>query len=136
MILLAVVDDRNGMMFNNRRQSQDRVMRERICELSAGSRLWMNQYSYKLFIKSETPANIMVDDNFLALAGADDLCFVENTDIHPYTDRIKKIILFKWNRAYPGDTFFPMDLGEWKLVYTEEFAGSSHEKITVETYVR
>ena len=30
MIIMVCVDDNNGMMFNKRRQSQDRVLRQRM----------------------------------------------------------------------------------------------------------
>ena len=40
------------------------------------------------------------------------------------------------NRDYPADMYFKMDLGSWKLAETQEYAGSSHEKITEERYVR
>ena len=34
MILIVCVDDHNGMMFNHRRQSQDRILRGDILELT------------------------------------------------------------------------------------------------------
>ena len=37
MIIIAAVDDRNGMMFNHRRQSQDKVLREKILSLTLAS---------------------------------------------------------------------------------------------------
>ncbi|MFR4122966.1 MAG: hypothetical protein ACLT0W_12285 [Clostridium sp.] len=46
------------------------------------------------------------------------------------------MILYKWNRVYPADQYFAMDLSGWKLVETVEFPGSSHEKITEERYER
>ena len=49
MILIAAADDSYGMMFNHRRQSQDRVLRQRMLELTAGHTLWMNAYSAKQF---------------------------------------------------------------------------------------
>ena len=51
-------------------------------------------------------------------------------------DRIEKVILFKWNRNYPADTFFSLDLSGYTLEKTEDFAGNSHEKITKEIYRR
>lgn len=39
MIIIATLDDGNGMLFNNRKQSQDRVLREKVLTLTAGSRL-------------------------------------------------------------------------------------------------
>ena len=51
---------------------------------------------------------------------------------------IEKIILYRWNRKYPADFRFDINLedSEWKLAETREFTGSSHEKITEEVYVR
>ena len=46
------------------------------------------------------------------------------------------MILCHWNRDYPADMYFKMDLGSWKLAETQEYTGSSHEKITEERYVR
>ena len=37
MRVIVAVDDRNGMLFHNRRQSQDRVLRERILSMTQGS---------------------------------------------------------------------------------------------------
>ena len=67
-----------------------------------------------------------------------EFCFIENVDVKPYIEKIEKIILFKWNRSYPGDFFFPMELlsSDWIMTKTEEFVGHSHEKITKEEYVR
>ena len=55
-----------------------------------------------------------------------------------YKERIKKIILFKWNRIYPADMYFDIPLveNEWKLTYVDEFEGNSHEKITMEEWKR
>ena len=47
-----------------------------------------------------------------------------------------KLIVFKWNRVYPKDFEFEIDLSKWKLEESSEFKGSSHDKITMEVYVR
>ena len=39
MIIMVCVDDNNGMMFNKRRQSQDRVLRQRMLELAGEKKL-------------------------------------------------------------------------------------------------
>ena len=36
MILIAAVDDRGGLTFNRRRQSQDRILRQQILSMTAG----------------------------------------------------------------------------------------------------
>ena len=53
MILIVCVDDHNGMMFNHRRQSQDRVLRADILELTDGKKIWMNAYSRNQFAESD-----------------------------------------------------------------------------------
>lgn len=135
MIIFVAVDDKNGMTFNKRRQSKDKILREHIMEQSKEHTLWMNTYTKNQF---ETPLaeNIIVDDDFLDKAGKDDYCFVENLFLERYEDKIEKVILFKWNRVYPADTHFDIDLEQngWKLVSVEEFAGNSHEKITKEEW--
>lgn len=137
MIIIAAVDDRNGMMFNRRRQSQDRVLRQRILDLSSGSRLWVNHYTQKQFADADAP-QLNVDENFLSEATSGEYCFVENVPVAPYEKWVEKIILFKWNRKYPGDRFFDIDVpgNGWCLESTEDFPGSSHEKITMEVYTR
>ena len=133
MILITVVDDGGGLLFNHRRQSQDRVLRERILSMARTGRLWMNAFSAKQFPADES---IQTDEAFLEKAGRGEYCFLEDCAAAPAADRIERVILFRWNRAYPGDFFFDLDLTSppWKLVESEEFPGYSHEKITKEVY--
>ena len=132
MYLISVIDDRNGMMFNKRRQSRDRVLCEKILSLAKDGKLLMNTYSSGLFKDAEN--KIIVDDDFLQKAEKGDYCFCENC--LPDEKDVEKITLFKWNRKYPGDYYFNIDLTAWNLTETEEFAGYSHEKITMEEYIR
>ncbi len=135
MVLIICVDDNNGMMFNNRRQSQDRELRKRIGEVSKGHRLFMNNYSFKQFEDYEYD-NIIVDENFLDNAKNGDYCFVENTDIINYNSNIEKLIIYKWNRKYPSDVKFSLSLKKWNLESSLDFKGYSHEKITEEVWTR
>ncbi|MBQ9521911.1 MAG: ribonuclease Z [Oscillospiraceae bacterium] len=137
MNIITVIDDGGGLMFNHRRQSQDRILRERILALSDGSRLWMNAYTRKQFDNTESDA-ISVDEDFLRKAPDGDFCFVENVPLLPVLERVERVILFRWNRAYPSDMKLDLDLSAppWTLVETVEFPGYSHEKITEEVYVR
>lgn len=136
MIICVAVDDNMGMTFNRRRQSQDRVLREHLLELAKNRILWMNNYSARQF-NSPLPDNIMEDADFWAKAGREDLCFVENTSLAEYQNQIEKIILFKWNRIYPADTYFDIPLGAgWILSSTSDFEGNSHTKITMEEWNR
>lgn len=137
MVLIACVDDDFGMMFNNRRQSQDELLRSHILQLAAGKRLWMNHYSGKQFADIDAD-NINTDEAFLSEAAPGEYCFVENMSPSPYEKWVEQIILYKWNRRYPGDLLFdiPLESHGWKLVQTTDFAGSSHEKITEEVYCK
>ena len=128
---IVCVDDRMGMLFNHRRQSQDRILREYLLQLVGENRLLMNEYSGKQFNPAE---NICISPNFLEEAREEDFCFIEDQPLLPYTEQLDSLILCRWNRNYPGDFFLDLDLSGWKLTSSEEFPGSSHDKITVEVY--
>ena len=49
MIVLLCLDEKNGMMFHNRRQSQDRGLRSYIREMTLGANVFMNHYTKKLY---------------------------------------------------------------------------------------
>ena len=120
------------MLFNHRRLSHDRRVCEKILDYSNEKELWMNAYSRKLFTDLTDINNIQVDEEFLDKSQS--ICFVENQDITPYLPKIDTLVLFQWNRDYPADFFFTVDLSQWNLISTEDFEGTSHEKITMEVY--
>ena len=135
MIAIVCIDDNGGMMFNNRRQSRDSILIDKIAEITKGSKLWLNKYSYSLF-EDKNMSNINVDESFVLEAANGEYCFVENVSLKGYEKWIEKLIVFKWNRIYPKDFEFELDLSEWKLAESSEFKGSSHDKITMEVYAR
>ena len=135
MTVIVCVDDQMGVLFNNRRQSQDRILRERRMELCKEHTLWMTSYSKKQFEDNDN-SSICVADNFMIAADNDSFCFSEGTPLSCYLDKIDKIVLYKWNREYPSDVTFDINLSNWSLNSTFEFQGSSHEKITEEVYVK
>ena len=120
------------MLFNHRRLSRDRRVCEKILDYSNEKELWMNAYSRKLFTDLTDINSIQVDEEFLDKSQS--ICFVENQDITPYLPKIDTLVLFQWNRDYPADFFFTLDLSQWNLISTEDFEGTSHEKITMEVY--
>lgn len=132
MNIFVCVDDQNGMLFNHRRQSRDRLVLQDILARCGSEKLWVNHYSAKLFEDS----GITIDDGFLHKAAADDWCFVEDQALQPVESQIGQLVLYKWNRRYPADLHLDLNLTEssWKLIETCEFPGYSHEKITVEVY--
>lgn len=134
MNIIVCLDDKNGMLFNGRRQSSDRLLRERILEITAGKSLWMNRYSAKQF--ADCTSGIFVDEAFLQKAQKGDFCFVENSDVNEVISNAEKIIVYRWNKTYPSDRKFPAELLDAKNKQPDcfEFEGSSHKKITEEIY--
>ena len=130
--VILTLENSNGMLFNHRRLSRDKKVCERILDYSKKKELWMNDYSKKLFTNLTDAEGIRVDEAFLDKSQS--VCFVENQDIMPYLPKIDTFILFRWNRDYPADFFFTVDLSQWNLISTEDFEGISHEKITMEVY--
>ena len=135
MNIIICLDDNNGMMFNKRRQSQDRILRADLKEFIKD--LYMNNYSYKLY-KDIDNGNIKVSENFLEQCTENDFCLVEDKLLNNYINKINNIIIYKWNRIYPSDLYFDINLtsNSWELLETKEFEGSSHEKITRIIYRR
>ena len=78
----------------------------------------MNPASEKLFAEQKESGKVTLQ------AAAD---FLEQAGEGEY-------IVFWWNRHYPPDRKFDLDLSKWNKVSEEEFAGYSHEKITKEVY--
>ncbi len=134
MILIACVDDRMGMAFNHRRQSRDRVLRDRLLQRTEGHPLWMSPDTATLF--SDVLERVRVSETFLEDAGLGEYCLTEQHLVQPVADRIEGVILYRWNRCYPGDRFFDLDLHSYTKVCESEFAGSSHAKITEEIYIK
>lgn len=132
MKLIICVDEKNGMAFFNRRQSRDKCLCKKIIELTKGSKLFMSEYSLKLFDTED----IKVCNDFLDIPEPNAFCFWEK-EIKSL-DNIEELYVFNWNRRYPADVFFDFDLEKEGFVLdkTEEFAGNSHEKITLKVYKR
>lgn len=134
MTLVVCLDDNNGMMFNKRRQSADRMVDQAVLELSAEGKLYIDSYSAKKF-----PDACLLDGDHSSLFFDNDVCFAETAyavtaSLH-YADRI---IIYRWNKIYPADMYLPIDLtaSAWKKLQTTELTGYSHEKITQEVYIR
>lgn len=133
MIVIACVDDRMGMLFNRRRQSQDAALRQRLLERAAGRPVWMSEYSARQF--ADCPADkIRVSDRCADRAGTGELWFVEDGRELIGARGAEELVLYRWNRCYPGDVTFPWPLTGWTLTETADFPGTSHEKITEEVY--
>ena len=121
MKLIVCLDEAMGMAFNNRRQSRDKEVIKKIKEITSESPLYINEYSCDLF--SDGALGVPVDGFYFAEV---DLPQGEPDEIYA----------FYWNRRYPADLKFTTDLSLYDIVSTCEFAGSSHEKITLIHYRR
>lgn len=134
MKLILFLDERGGMLFNHRRQSQDRKAREYILSILKGERLLMNPYSAKQFGECDA---ITVTETPMREAKEEDFVLIENLPVS--LSGVSDVVLILWNTLYPSDVSFDTSsLGKTGFVLqkSEEFAGYSHEKITVEFYRR
>lgn len=136
MKVIVCLDDTHGMIFNNRRQSRDRRVIDDILTTVGNERLYISGFSEKLF--AERTEVYSVSENMLSEAEGADYCFVENIPLAPYASRIEELVIYRWNRRYPADTYFDIDLEKegFALVSTMDFEGYSHEKITKEIFKR
>ena len=134
MTIALCIDDKNGMMFNRRRQSRDSALISDLVELCKDKRIIVNEYSLPLF--RDYPQSVITDPDPLGNAGEDDVCFIENISPDEYLSQIDCVILYRWNRHYPSDKKFTMSLSGFTLQSQKEFIGTSHDTITREVYVR
>lgn len=135
MEIVVCLDENNGMMFNHRRQSRDRVVIDDILAQTQGRPLWMNDYSAPLF---EGAGNVHVSPHFLSEAPENAVCFVEDQVVAPIVKRIVRVVVYRWHRVYPADQYFDLALtdAQWRCVERVDFSGHSHDIITREVYER
>lgn len=140
MYLLACVDDDGGTLFNRRRQTQDRALRTWLLGYAAeqGFRLVVSPYTAGQFAPGDldgTDADAAVAENPFEVAGERDLVFAEDLDPVAAAGRLAGVLLVRWNRRYPHDRTFPAELlaGRTRRQIAE-LAGSSHPRITVESW--
>ena len=128
--IIVCIDKNNGMMFNRRRQSRDRLVIEDLEKHLSGETLWIAPYSEPLF--KDSGIHYAVSEDPIAAAG-DGYCFLE--DRSPAAQLpITEVILYHWNRTYPADLTFDFDMKAFKKQSTANFPGSSHDKITKEIW--
>ena len=132
MNIIVCLDNDYGMAFGGHRQSMDRCVRREILKLCCNARLLMNEYSFSQF--DSLCDNIIVDNGFLERACNDDFCFIE-TDSIP-VEKTERVYAFFWNRKYPSDLKFDVEINGFIEVSNCDFEGYSHEKITLKEYIR
>lgn len=135
MKLVLCVDDRGGLAFNHRRQSQDRAVRADMLQMCGDTKLWVSTYTAQQFGDSEQ-AYLMISETGFEHVPLETFCFMEDIEPEPYIDSANEIVLYHWNRLYPADRKLKLPLAQWDCVECTEFPGYSHEKITKEVYTR
>jgi hypothetical protein len=134
MTAIVCIEDRGGMLFMKRRLSKDRILTENITQTVGDGILYISDFSEALFVDSDI--SVMSVSNPLKSADKGDFAFVENLGLKDSVKKIKRLIIYKWNRKYPFD--FSLDIEPskcgFKLIESVDFKGSSHDKITKEIY--
>ena len=100
--IIVCLDEQKGMMFNRRRQSRDKKVREDMLSLIDG-KLWVSPYTARQFA-SEEQERLEVSEQFLSLAQQGEFCFVEEQDVLPYVEKIEDVIVYldeKLHRRHP-----------------------------------
>ena len=90
MTVIVCLDNANGMMFNHRRQSRDANVVKDILKTINGTSLLIAPYSEPLFSQAE--CSVSISDSFLTDAEANDYCFVENTSVAEFKEKISKLV--------------------------------------------
>ncbi|MBQ8432765.1 MAG: ribonuclease Z [Clostridia bacterium] len=132
MKLILCLDEKKGMMFNRRRQSRDALLLADLKATLGGTPLYVLPYSEGLLQNSGILYRVAEDP--LSAAGEDGLCFLEGPLPREAEARVDELILYHWNRHYPADLWFTMNMDDFTLSESREFVGSSHEKITKEVW--
>lgn len=133
MVLCICLDNRNGISFNHRRQSADRLVYERILSLAGEGNLWIRPYSVQKFPSDR----VKITDDFSTITDEAAWCFAEDDSILPLLERFDRLMVYRWNRDYPYDVVFPQCcLDMYQLSDTCDFPGNSHDNITEELYLK
>ena len=144
---IVCLDQEDGLLFNGRRQSRDRVVTEKILSMTEGKPLWMSAYSRRIF--PEDAPVCVAEDLVGKLAeparkdveqvesgqqpGEATFCLIEEA-VNLETENIDEWIVFRWKRVYPADVFLKFPADGWEKELIETFAGYSHEEIDLERY--
>lgn len=128
MTIYVCLDDRDGMRFNNRRQSRDASVLEDI-RSSIPDTLYIDPYSEQLIREASIPYT-------LGEPSEESHFFLEARAASELMPLVSRVVIYRWNRHYPADVRFDGDLSGFTLESSIEFPGRSHDTITKEVYVR
>ena len=128
MKVIVCIDEQNGMLFNGRRVSSDKAVVDKIYQIAKGHPIFIDIFSVDLI------KHALLKKNFIEYLKEDDFCFIENIKLSDHKDKIDTVYVFKWNRSYPSDVKLDLDLSTYHLSHSEDFAGNSHDNITLEVW--
>ena len=132
MKLIVCIDDRCGVLFNNRRVSFDKEVVKHILEVTADESLMCSKYSAELFPEK----NVYICDDLPENLPDMMYYFLEGQNPTLVASRVSELIVYRWNRTYPSDCRFPLDVfsARMRIASRGEFPGNSHDRITWEVY--
>ena len=132
MHLILCLDGHDGMAFNGRRQSRDKVQREKMLATVGEKKLLLRPASAALF--DVLPSNAEVTEEPDIPAGA--YFFAERAADLPSPPAVESLVIYRWGRSYPADEHAPVaayTAGKLRISQCG-FAGSSHPEMTEEVY--
>lgn len=132
MNAIAVIDSCNGLAFNDRPQSRDRVLMERIARLTDDAPIQAEGHF----------ARMLESYGFQCLPYAQCLqpgewVWLDHDPSAQEIEQIDKLIVARFRNIYPADMWFTLEpqKPEWKKMSRQIFAGSSHDKIILEEFI-
>ncbi len=136
MTVIVCVDNSQGMLFNKRRQSKDKLLLEDVKRIIGSKEIIISPFSEKLFELYSFPYKAV--ESPLENRQQDDIVFIENFHLKEYIKDIDTLIIYRWNRDYPADFYLDIDIKKdgFKIKSRREFKGNSHDKITREDYTK
>ena len=143
MKIVFVLDQKNGMMFNHRRQSFDQAIIKKIVGdvNEVEGRLWVSDYSKELFASYDV--NTMPLEEFdLSKVSDNDVVYVENIGVDLETMIANKempveLDFYRWDKVYPSDKkmiFTKEMLDAFFVKDSYEMSGETHDVISVEVW--
>ena len=135
MVLYFCLDDRNGLSFNHRRQSRDSAVLKDITAHLEGE-LMIDPLSRRIVEEAGIPWCYAPEQLPEDMEAA--FYFVEERHPGDWVALADKVVLYRWNRHYPADRWFDIDLNAlgFSLKETVDFVGTSHRNIPREVYAK
>ncbi|MBR3631345.1 MAG: hypothetical protein IKN55_12855 [Oscillospiraceae bacterium] len=133
MVLITCVDQKNGLSFNGRRQTSDSAVYADICNYAADHFCGIEMASSTMEAMSGYLRRIGSETN-PAATEPKQARFAEMDDCQGLDTLYDTLILYRWDKTYPADTFLSIGLQHYRLIEKQEMTGSSHKTIVKEVY--